>query len=126
MKKIILTPNAPAPIGPYSQAILVDKTLYVSGQIPVVPSTGEVIIGIEAETQQVMENLQAILKEAGMTFDNVVKTTILLSDIGTFSKVNEIYGKFFKNEIAPARETYQVAHLPKSVNIEISCVAVKE
>lgn len=124
MKKIILTPNAPAPIGPYSQAVLVEKTLYVSGQLPVNPQTNEVVQGgIKAETQQVMENLKAILTQAGMSFDNVVKTTILLKDIADFSVVNEIYGSYFKNEIAPARETYQVAHLPKSVAVEISCIA---
>lgn len=124
MKKIILTPNAPTPIGPYSQAVLVEKTLYVSGQLPVNPQTNEVVQGgIKTETQQVMENLKAILTQAGMSFDNVVKTTILLKDIADFSVVNEIYGSYFKNEIAPARETYQVAHLPKSVAVEISCIA---
>lgn len=125
MKKIILTKNAPAPIGPYSQAILAGDTLYVSGQLPVNPTTGEVPSGIEAETEQVMQNIKAILEEAGMSFDNVVKTTILLSDINNFGVVNTIYGKYFKQEIAPARETYQVAHLPKSVMVEISCIAVK-
>lgn len=124
MKKIILTPNAPAPIGPYSQAIFVENTLYVSGQLPVNPQTNQVVEGgIEAETKQVMENIKAILTEANMTFDNIVKTTILLKDINDFAKVNEVYGSYFKNEIAPARETYQVAHLPKSVAVEISCIA---
>lgn len=126
MKKIILTPNAPAPIGPYSQAVLVNDVLYVSGQLPVNPVNNEVVSGgIEAETQQVLDNIGAILKEAQMSFDNVVKTTILLSDINTFSKVNEIYGSYFQNATPPARETYQVAHLPKSVMIEISCIAVR-
>lgn len=126
MKKIILTPNAPAPIGPYSQAVLAGNTLYVSGQLPVNPQTNEVVQGgIEAEAKQVMENLKAILTEAGYSFDDVVKTTILLQDINTFAQVNTIYGSYFNAEIAPARETYQVAHLPKSVMVEISCVAVK-
>lgn len=127
MKKAILTPNAPAPIGPYSQAVLVGNTLYVSGQIPVNPTTNEVVKeGIEAQTQMVMKNIQAILTEAKMNFENVVKTTILLQNIQDFSVVNEIYGTYFQGEIPPARETYQVAHLPKSVSIEISCIAVKE
>lgn len=126
MKKIILTQNAPAPIGPYSQAVLAGNTLYVSGQLPVNPQTNEVVQGgIEAEAKQVMENLKAILTEAGYSFDDVVKTTILLQDINTFAQVNAIYGSYFNAEIAPARETYQVAHLPKSVMVEISCVAVK-
>ena len=114
MKKVILTENAPAPIGPYSQAILAGNTLYVSGQIPVEP-----------ETKQVMENISAILKQAGYSFNDVVKTTILLADIATFAVVNEIYGSYFANDGAPARETYQVAKLPKGVNVEISCIAVK-
>ncbi|MDO4880205.1 MAG: RidA family protein [Capnocytophaga sp.] len=126
MKKVILTKDAPAPIGPYSQAIQAGNTLYVSGQIPVNPATNEVVNGgIEPETKQVMENIAAILKEAGFSFNEVVKTTILLADIGTFAVVNEIYGSYFPNEGAPARETYQVAKLPKGVNVEISCIAVK-
>lgn len=125
MKKVILTPNAPAPIGPYSQAIMHGDTLYVSGQIPIIPETGELAVGIEAQTEQVMQNLKAILSEAGLTFDNVVKTTILLSDISDFVVVNGIYGKYFKNEIAPARETFQVGKLPKAAGIEISVIAVK-
>ena len=125
MKKVILSSKAPAPIGPYSQAIEANGTLYVSGQIPIDPATGEVVAGgIEPQAKQVMQSLKAILGEAGYTFDQVVKTTILLDDLGNFAKVNEIYGSYFK-EGAPARETYQVAKLPKEVAVEISCIAVK-
>ena len=125
MKKVILYSKAPAPIGPYSQAIEANGTLYVSGQIPIDPATGEVVSGgIEPQAKQVMQSLKAILEEAGYTFDQVVKTTILLDDLGNFAKVNEIYGSYFGEE-APARETYQVAKLPKGVAVEISCIAVK-
>lgn len=125
MKKIILSSKAPAPIGPYSQAIEANGTLYVSGQIPIDPATGEVVAGgIEPQAKQVMQSLQAILQEAGYSFDQVVKTTILLDDLANFAKVNEIYGSYF-SEGAPARETYQVAKLPKGVAVEISCIAVK-
>ena len=125
MKKVILSSKAPAPIGPYSQAIEANGTLYVSGQIPMDPTTGEVVAGgIEPQAKQVMQSLKAILEEAGYTFDQVVKTTILLDDLGNFAKVNEIYGSYF-GEGAPARETYQVAKLPKGVAVEISCIAVK-
>ena len=125
MKKVILSSKAPAPIGPYSQAIEANGTLYVSGQIPIEPATGEVVAGgIEPQAKQVMQSLKAILEEAGYTFDQVVKTTILLDDLGNFAKVNEIYGSYF-GEGAPARETYQVAKLPKGVAVEISCIAVK-
>jgi putative endoribonuclease L-PSP len=125
MKKVILSSKAPAPIGPYSQAIEANGTLYVSGQIPIDPTTGEVVAGgIEPQAKQVMQSLKAILEEAGYTFDQVVKTTILLDDLGNFAKVNEIYGSYF-GEGAPARETYQVAKLPKGVAVEISCIAVK-
>ena len=125
MKKVILSSKAPAPIGPYSQAIEANGTLYVSGQIPIDPATGEVVTGgIEPQAKQVMQSLKAILEEAGYTFDQVVKTTILLDNLGNFAKVNEIYGSYFK-EGAPARETYQVAKLPKGVVVEISCIAVK-
>ena len=123
MKKVILSSKAPAPIGPYSQAIEANGTLYVSGQIPIDPATGEVVAG-GIEPQAKMQSLKAILEEAGYTFDQVVKTTILLDDLGNFAKVNEIYGSYFK-EGAPARETYQVAKLPKGVAVEISCIAVK-
>lgn len=125
MKKVILSSKAPAPIGPYSQAIEANGTLYISGQIPIDPATGEVVAGgIEPQAKQVMQSLKAILEEAGYTFDQVVKTTILLDDLGNFAKVNEIYGSYF-GEGAPARETYQVAKLPKGVAVEISCIAVK-
>ena len=125
MKKVILSSKAPAPIGPYSQAIEANGTLYVSGQIPIDPATGEIVAGgIEPQAKQVMQSLKAILEEAGYTFDQVVKTTILLDDLGNFAKVNEIYGSYF-GEGAPARETYQVAKLPKGVAVEISCIAVK-
>ena len=125
MKKVILSSKAPAPIGPYSQAIEANGTLYVSGQIPIDPATGEVVAGgIEPQAKQVMQSLQAILQEAGYSFDQVVKTTILLDDLANFAKVNEIYGSYF-GEGAPARETYQVAKLPKGVAVEISCRAVK-
>ena len=125
MKKVILSSKAPAPIGPYSQAIEANGTLYVSGQIPIDPATGKVVAGgIEPQAKQVMQSLQAILQEAGYSFDQVVKTTILLDDLANFAKVNEIYGSYF-SEGAPARETYQVAKLPKGVAVEISCIAVK-
>ena len=125
MKEIIKTENAPAPIGPYNQAIKVNDTLYISGQIPLIPSTMELFKGtIKEETELVMESLKSILKEAGMTFENVVKTTIFIDDMNNFQHVNEVYGKYFKDESAPARETVAVKTLPKSVRIEISMVAV--
>ena len=126
MKKIINTPYAPAPIGPYNQAVLSNGTLYISGQIPMDPTTGELIKGdIKMEAQQCMKNLKAILAEAGMTFENVVKTSIFLSDMNQFAAVNEVYASFFNAETAPARETVEVANLPKFVNVEISMIAVK-
>jgi len=124
-KQIINTPNAPAPIGPYSQAVLAGNTLYISGQIAIDPATGNIkasaddIIG---ETHLVMHNLKAILSAANMDFGHVVKTTILLSDISLFGQVNEVYGKYFTGDF-PARETYAVKSLPKQVNVEISMVA---
>jgi 2-iminobutanoate/2-iminopropanoate deaminase len=125
MKKIIFTDKAPAPIGPYSQAVLVNDTLYTSGQIALHPQTGELITGdIETETKQVMENMKVVLEEAGMTFDSVVKATIFISNMDDFAKINGVYGSYFKEDIAPARETVQVAKLPKNVNVEISVVAV--
>jgi 2-iminobutanoate/2-iminopropanoate deaminase len=126
MNKIIQTPNAPAPIGPYNQAILSGTTLYTSGQIALDPLTMELVQGtIEIETQQVMQNLKAVLAAADMTFENVVKTSIFIIDMNDFSKVNHIYGSYFDEETAPARETVQVAGLPKNVNVEISMIAVK-
>jgi len=126
MKKIINTPNAPAPIGPYNQAVLSGNTLYTSGQIAFNVSTGAFVLdNIKAETKQVMENLKAVLKAADMDFENVVKTTIFISDMNNFGQINEVYGQYFNAETAPARETVQVARLPKDVNVEISMIAVK-
>ena len=126
MKKIINTSNAPAPIGPYNQAVLCGNTLYISGQIPIDPATGKLIEGdIKKETKQSMENLKSILAEASMDFENVVKSSIFLKDMNQFAEVNEIYGSYFSSETAPARETIEVANLPKFVNVEISMIAVK-
>jgi 2-iminobutanoate/2-iminopropanoate deaminase len=126
MKKIIFTTKAPAPIGPYSQAILSGNTLYTSGQIAISPENGELVLeNIEVETEQVMQNLKAVLEAADMTFDNVIKATIFIMNMGDFAKINAVYGKYFDEANAPARETVQVATLPKNVNIEISVVAVK-
>jgi 2-iminobutanoate/2-iminopropanoate deaminase len=125
MKTIINSHDAPAPIGPYSQAVLAGNLLFVSGQIPMNPSTGEIIAGgIKAETQQVMENIGAILKEAGLDFSAVVKSSIFLTDLGNFGSVNEVYGGFFSADF-PARETVQVSALPRNVNVEISVIAIK-
>jgi 2-iminobutanoate/2-iminopropanoate deaminase len=127
VKKIINTPNAPAPIGPYNQAILSGRTLYISGQIAIDPVTGQLVAGdIKKEARQAMENLKAILMEAGMSFEQVVKTTIFLKDMGQFAAVNEVYAAYFDPETAPARETVEVAGLPKNVAVEISMIAVKE
>jgi len=125
MKKIIYTEKAPAPIGPYNQAVLSGTTLYTSGQIALDPMTMELVNNsIEAETKQVMENLKAVLEAAGMTFENVVKTTIFIMNMSDFSRINAVYGAYFDEKTAPARETVQVACLPKNVNIEISMIAV--
>lgn len=124
MKKIIETSDAPAPIGPYSQAVLVDNTLYTSGQIAIDPESGELVIqDIEKETQQVMRNLSAVLRAAGMTFENVIKTTIFIKNMEDFQRINSVYGSFFEEATAPARETVEVARLPKDVNVEISVLA---
>ncbi len=126
MKKIIFTDKAPAPIGPYNQAVLVGNTLYTSGQIALNPETMELVLDdIETETKQVMENMKAVLEAANMTFDNVVKTTIFIMNMGDFSRINSVYGSYFDEKIAPARETVQVAGLPKGVNVEISMIAEK-
>ncbi len=126
MKKIINTSKAPAPIGPYNQAILTGNTLYTSGQIALDPETMELVTdSIEAETTQVMENMKAVLVEAGLTFENVVKTSIFISDMNNFSRINAIYGKYFDEATAPARETVEVANLPKFVNVEISMIAIQ-
>ena len=126
MKKIINTQNAPAPIGPYNQAVLSGNTLYISGQIPMDASSGNLVEGdIKKETDKCMKNLEAILTEANMTFENVVKSSIFLADMNQFSEVNEVYGAYFNTDNAPARETVEVANLPKFVNVEISMIAVK-
>lgn len=125
MKKAVQISGAPAPIGPYSQAILANNTLYVSGQIPLNPKDGSLVVDtVENATHQVLKNIFALLAEVGMNEDNVVKCSIFLKDLNDFSVVNEIYGSYFKN-IPPARETVQVAKLPLDVPIEISCIAVK-
>ncbi len=125
-KEIITTLNAPAPIGPYNQAVKVGNTLYISGQIPLIPTSMELLSSsIKKETQLVMDHLQAILEAAGMTFEHVVKSTIFLDDMNNFGEVNQIYGAYFDNETAPARETVAVKTLPKSVRVEISMIAVK-
>jgi 2-iminobutanoate/2-iminopropanoate deaminase len=125
MKTVINTNNAPAPIGPYSQAIAAGNLIFVSGQIPLDPLTGEIVSGdVKAETKQVMENIKAILFEAGLDFNNVVKTSIFLTDMQSFAQVNEVYGTYLTSQF-PARETVQVAALPKNVNVEISVIAVK-
>ena len=126
MKKVVKTENAPAPIGPYNQAIFAGNTLYISGQIAIDPKSGDLKIDdLEEETTLVLENLKAILSEAGLTLDNVVKTSIFISDMNNFARINEVYSRFFNGEKAPARETVEVANLPKFVNVEISAIAVK-
>ena len=124
-KKIIRTEKAPLPIGPYNQAVRAGNFLFVSGQIPLKPENGELVTsGIEDETKQVMENIHAILKAAGADFSAVVKTTIFLADMNDFTTVNKVYGNYFDEATAPARETIQVAKLPKNARVEISVVAV--
>ena len=126
MKKIINTSKAPAPIGPYNQAVLIKDSLYISGQIPIDPATGNLVEGdIKKETKQSMENLKAILEEAGMTFEHVIKSSIFIADMHQFAQINEVYGSYFDADTAPARETVEVANLPKFVNVEISMIAVK-
>jgi len=126
MKKIITTTNAPAPIGPYNQAVLSGNTLYTSGQIALNPTTGKLVLeNITAETTQVMENMKAVLAAANMTFANVVKTSIFIADMHQFSEINTVYGSYFNEASAPARETVEVANLPKFVHVEISMIAVK-
>ncbi len=124
MKKIITTTHAPAPIGPYNQAVFKNGMLFTSGQIAIDPKTGELVLDtIETETKLVMENVKAILTEAGMTFENVLKSTIFISDMNNFAAINKVYGSYFEEATAPARETVEVAKLPKSVNVEISVIA---
>ena len=126
MKTIIKTTKAPAPIGPYNQAVLSGDTLYTSGQIAIDPDTGKLEISdIKVETKLVMENLKAVLKAADMNFENVIKTSIFISDMNNFSLINDVYAQYFDNESAPARETVEVSNLPKYVNVEISLIAKK-
>ena len=126
MKTIITTSKAPAPIGPYSQAVLSGNTLFTSGQIAFNPETMELVLdNIKTETKQVMENMKEVLAAAEMTFENVIKTSIFISDMNNFSQINEVYGSYFNDDTAPARETVQVARLPKDVNVEISMIAVR-
>ena len=126
MKKSIQLSGAPAPIGPSSQAILIDNTIYVSGQIPLDPFTGNLVLdSIEASTHQVLKNITALLKEAGMTFEDIVKCSIFLKDMNDFAAMNAVYGSYF-GTVPPARETVQVAKLPLDVNVEISCIAIKQ
>jgi len=125
MKRAINTNNAPAPIGPYSQAVLAGNFLFVSGQVAIHPSTGELVLDdIKTEAKQVMENIQAILTEAGVGFSDIVKTSIFLKDMQNFAQVNEVYATYFTDQF-PARETVQVAGLPKNVNVEITVTAYK-
>jgi 2-iminobutanoate/2-iminopropanoate deaminase len=124
MKKIIQTDKAPAPVGPYNQAIIHSGTLYISGQIALDPATGELVTSdIEAETRRVMENLRAILAEADLTFEDVIKCSIFVSDMNNYSRINEVYATYFDEATAPARELVEVANLPKFVKIEISAIA---
>ncbi len=126
MKTVINTPNAPAPIGPYNQAVLSGNTLYTSGQIAINAETNTLVLdNIKLETNQVMLNLKAVLKAANMTFEHVIKSSIFISNMDDFALINEVYGSYFDDANAPARETVQVARLPKNVNVEISMIAVK-
>lgn len=125
MKKIINTSDAPAPIGPYNQAVQYGDLLYTSGQIAINPKTGELFSGdVRDETKLVMENLKAVLEAAGTNFENVIKSTIFISNMDNFGIINEVYGSYFNDDTAPARETVEVARLPRSVNVEISVIAV--
>ena len=126
MKKIIQTLKAPSPLGPYNQAVLTGNTLYTSGQIAIDPATGKLKLGsIEEETTLVMENMKAVLEAAEMSFEDVVKTSIFISDMNNFAEINKVYGTYFDEATAPARETVEVANLPKFVNVEISMIAIK-
>ena len=124
-RTIVKTPLAPAAIGPYSQAVLVDGTLYCSGQIPINPESGSIVnAGIEAQAEQVLENLGAVLRAAGMDYEHVVRCTVYLADINDYGQVNEVYARYF-NERPPAREAVEVSALPRGVGVEISCIAVR-
>lgn len=124
MKKVIATPNAPAAVGPYSQAIELNGTLFISGQIPIIPATGAIAEGIEEQTRQCLKNIGAILEEAGLSYNDVVKTTVLLDDINNFGAMNAVYAEFFP-EMKPARACFQVVALPKGVQVEIEAIAGK-
>ena len=125
MKKLIKTKNAPAPIGPYNQAVKFGNTIYVSGQIAIVPATGALdLSSLENETHLVMQNMKAVLNAGGYDLSDVGKCSIFISDMGNFARINEVYGSYFTSDF-PARETVEVACLPKNVNVEISCIAVK-
>jgi len=124
MKKIIQTDKAPAPVGPYNQAVIHNGTLYASGQIAINPATGELVKGsIEEETRQVMENVKAILTEADLSFEDVIKCSVFVSDMNDYGKINAIYAEYFNEDTAPARELVEVGNLPKFMNIEISVIA---
>ena len=126
MKEIINTDKAPKPVGPYNQSVKFGNMLFVSGQIAIDPSTGNIVSdSIEAETRQVMENLGAILSEAGMTYENILKASVFVSDMHNYGKINAVYAEYFDEATAPARELVEVANLPKFVNIEISIIAAK-
>ena len=126
MKTIISTPKAPSAIGPYNQATSFEKLVFTSGQIALDPTTMEIVNGgVQEQTKQVMENLKAVLAATNMTFENVIKSTIFISDMNDFTAINSIYGAYFDEKSAPARETVQVAGLPKNVNVEISMIAVQ-
>ena len=125
MKKIIKTDKAPLPVGPYNQAILVDKTLYISGQVAINPENNEVIKGsVEDATKLIMKNIQSILDEAGFSFKDVVRSKIYLTDMNNFSKVNAVYGSYFEKNYEPARTTIEVSGLPLGVDVEIDMIAV--
>ena len=126
MKEIKNTPNAPAPVGPYNQATLANGTLYIAGQIPINPATGEIVnTDIEAETHQVMTNLKNVLENAGMTFEHVVKCSVFVKNMQDYSRINAVYAQYFNDDTAPARELVEVSALPKYVNVEISAIAVQ-
>lgn len=125
MKKIVFSQQAPAPVGPYNQAVIVNGLLYVSGQIAIIPETGALeLTDIKAETERVMQNLAAVLKEAGTNFEKVIKCTIFMTDMANYAAINEVYARYFNNDTAPAREAIAVVSLPKYVNVEISCIAM--
>lgn len=126
MKEIKNTPNAPAPVGPYNQATLANGTLYIAGQIPINPATGELVnTDIEAETHQVMTNLKNVLENAGMTFEHVVKCSVFVKNMQDYGRINAVYAQYFNDDTAPARELVEVSALPKYVSVEISAIAVK-